>query len=131
MDNAVELYRIRRKKRLDAREWHEGDRLRDEKGRFAPTGTSDIPDKIKKVMEKSYFDKPKKLDEMSKVFGRMKVGTTFHVKDDRGVLHRFKKVDKGDDGWEVRIKTKDGWSQPERTKRSIMGAKILASQKDK
>ena len=125
MQDAVEAYKKRRQKRLDSRNFRESDRLRDEKGRFAPTGTAEIPEKIQKIVEKSYLDRNKKIDEMNKTFGRMKIGTKFHLKDERGVLHRYEKVDKGDDGWEMRMKTKTGWSAPQRVKRSLISARIL------
>jgi len=126
MNDAVEAYRRRRQKRLDGREFRESDRLRDEKGRFAPTGAAEIPEKIQKIVDKSYLPRDKKIEEMNKSFGRMKIGSKFHLKDEKGVLHRFEKVDKGDDGWEMRIKTNTGWSQPQKVKRSFMSARILA-----
>lgn len=126
MQDAVEAYKKRRQKRLDGRNFRESDRLRDEKGRFAPTGTAEIPEKIQKIVEKNYLDRNKQIDEMNKTFGRMRIGTKFHLKDERGVIHRYEKVDKGDDGWEMRMKTKTGWSAPQRVKRSLMSARILA-----
>lgn len=127
--DAVERFRKRRQRRLDAK-WHEGDRLRDEKGRFAPMGGADVPEKLKKIVDTEYYDRTKKIDEMVKVMGRMKIGTTFHLEDDRGVLHRYEKADKGDDGWKVRVKTKNGWSEPMEVKRSQVGARILAQKRD-
>ena len=127
--DAVERYKKRRQNRIDAKVWREGDRLRDEKGRFASKGASDVPEKLQKIMDTEYYSRTKKMDEMGKVMGRMRIGTTFHTEDDRGVIQRFEKVEKGDDGWRVRIKGKDGWSKPIPVKRSEISARILAHKK--
>ena len=84
-----------------------------------------MPEQIQKVIDKSYMSKPDKIAEISKVLGRMKVGTKFNYTDDRGVTQVFEKVDKGDDGWEMRTKTKDGYGQASRVKRSFIGAHML------
>lgn len=125
MQDAVEAYRCRRKKRIDERAFRESDILRDKDGKFTSKGSSEMPEKIKAVIGKSYLDRNEKLDQISKVLGSMKIGTKFNYTDDRGNVQVFEKVDKGDDGWQMRTKTKEGYGPASRVKRSFIGAHML------
>lgn len=124
-DAAIEAYRARRRGRLDSREWKESDHLRGSDGKFVSTGGSDTPEKIQKILDKSYVDRVGKIDAIKKELGRMRIGTTFHIKDDRGVIHRYEKISKGDNGWKVRIKTNDGWSPEQPINRGMIGAMFV------
>ena len=124
--DCVEEYRKRRQKRLDGREFKESDVIRAKDGRFASKGSSETPKQIQAVLDKTYMSKPNKISEISKVMGRMRIGTKFNYTDDKGVVQIFEKVDKGDDGWEMRSKTKDGYSPPTKVKRSFIAAHMIA-----
>jgi hypothetical protein len=125
-NSAIDAYRERRKKRLDAREWNESEHLRGKDGKFASSGEAKVPEKIQKIIDTSYYTREHKMDEIAKSLGRMQIGTKFKITDDRGVVHKFEKVDKGENGWHEQIKTKDGWSPSTPTRRSLIGAKLLA-----
>ena len=125
MSDVVDAYRIRRQNRIDERGFKESDVLRDKDGKFTSKGSSEMPEKIKAVVDKRYLDRNEKIDEISKVLGRMKVGTKFNYTDDRGNIQVFEKVETGDDGWEMRTKTKEGYGPASRVKRSFIGAHML------
>jgi hypothetical protein len=125
MDDSVIAYKERRKKRIDEREFRESDVMRDKSGKFTSKGSSKVPEKIQAILDKSYYSRSDKIDGISKVLGRMSIGTKFNYTDDRGVTQIFEKVDKGDDGWEMRSKTKNGYGPVQRVKRGFIAAHML------
>ena len=128
-DNAVTAFKRRRQRRMDAREWNESAHLRDKDGKFTSSGSSEVPEKIQKVLDKSYYSRNDKIEEITKVLGRMRIGTKFNITDDRGVMHKFEKKDKGDTGWEEQIKVKGSWSKGQQVPRSLISAMMLQTKK--